>query len=754
MSTQLQTQAKAGSKSFDALIAQSVVKRHFSSQRGFSADVLSYPIQTKLKIGQQGDKYEQEANRVAEQVMRMPEPVGNISTGLTTSEQPPIIQRMCPECEEELNRKPISIQRLAQSTGHNIQRQCNECDEELQRQPIEEEEEEELLQAKESTGHTPTVTPKIQNQIGSLRGGGQPLSEFDRSFFESRFGYDFSQVRVHSDSRAAESAHVLKARAYTIGSDIAFGFREYAPGTLTGRRLLAHELTHVVQQKRVARFSSRISPLVQLQPNNCTAAVTQVPHPRDPRQEVNDAHGVARDWGVRARDQAQVLVNGGNVRPFIRSALDFHFSRPSGGQLTTIRNLFNGIVARLNRGSRIYYCNTTATRDCQLAGTEAATFCPSTTQYTRICPHFFQITRLARPLTLVHEAAHAAGACGHIYTNAGNYPGANPQTNAEAYAQFTRTVGMVLGRLLPLRRRTLPVVPPVRPTTPVTPARTPPKPTVPPPTPDRPTSRFIEQIIERGPGVRERIIESTEEIGEVAQPISESLQQMRLEDGRGLSRLKIAQNPLPLVIQRQPAGSPPRLQLQAPYFINFTNVAPPASPDNSLVNPGPSSTGADRAGFVRVTNKPRMSIAWDNLLPAMVGGARTVPLFVRSANIFFRLDPIAVFVSSQYAVGSCPYRVTKEHEYQHVSAFLRIFHRHRETMVRRANAIRLPTEASPKNVLETNIDGEQARIEAPIVQAVKDVRDLIGREARADRNAKDAPAAYARVHARCPRDEW
>ena len=480
MSTQLQTQSKAGSKSSDALTANNAVKRHFSSQRGFSAEAQRFPIQAKFKIGQPGDKYEQEADQVADQVMRMPEPeTGNsVSTGFTTPVQPPIIQRMCPECEEELNRKPISTQRLVLSSGHNIQRQCTECEEEMQRQPIEEEEEiiqtksddklqrqpieeeeEELLQAKKSAGHTPTVTPKIHSQINSLRGRGQPMSESDRSFFEPRFGYDFSQVRVHTDAWAADSAHSLGARAYTSGSNIIFGSGEHVTRTSAGRRLLAHELTHVIQQKRVARFNRQMNLLVQRQPNNCTASITQVPQPRDPRQEVIDAHGVGRDWAVRARNQVQVLVNGGNVRPFIRNSLDFHFSSPSAGQRTAIRNRFNGIIARLNRGSIIYFCNTAATQDCQLAGSEAATFCPSTAQYTRICPQFFQITRLTRPLTLVHEAAHAAGACGHIYTNAANYPGANPQTNAEAYAQFTRTVGMALGTLLPLRRR-IPVVPP------------------------------------------------------------------------------------------------------------------------------------------------------------------------------------------------------------------------------------------------------------------------------------------------------
>jgi hypothetical protein len=75
-----------------------------------------------------------------------------------------------------------------------------------------------------------------------------PLEPATRSFMESRFGHDFSRVRVHSDARAARAAGSIGASAYTVGQDIVFGSRQYAPSAGPGRRLLAHELTHVVQQ--------------------------------------------------------------------------------------------------------------------------------------------------------------------------------------------------------------------------------------------------------------------------------------------------------------------------------------------------------------------------------------------------------------------------------------------------------------------------------------------------------------------------
>jgi len=82
----------------------------------------------------------------------------------------------------------------------------------------------------------------------ALRSPGEPLDHATREFMELRFGHDFSKVRVHTDSKAGESARAVNAQAYTVGGDVVFGANEYAPGTTGGRRLLAHEVTHVLQQ--------------------------------------------------------------------------------------------------------------------------------------------------------------------------------------------------------------------------------------------------------------------------------------------------------------------------------------------------------------------------------------------------------------------------------------------------------------------------------------------------------------------------
>jgi len=216
-------------------------------------------LQPKLTIGKPNDKYEQEADRVADEVIRMPEPR---------------LQRQAEEEEEEL----IQTKPLAEQITPLVQRQMEEEEEEeeepiqakpagdirLQRQEAEpEEEEEEPVQAKQAGGQTLQTGPGLTGRIRSLKGGGQPLSKPDRAFFESRFGHDFSQVRVHTGTRAEKTTKQLNARAFTIGRNIVFGAEQYAPRTSNGKKLLAHELTHVIQQKTMPYSNSQANKLVQ-----------------------------------------------------------------------------------------------------------------------------------------------------------------------------------------------------------------------------------------------------------------------------------------------------------------------------------------------------------------------------------------------------------------------------------------------------------------------------------------------------------
>ncbi len=195
-------------------------------------------VQAKLRIGAPNDKYEQEADRVADQVMRMRSPEPAMKSTTESLYAPDTVRRKCAAC----------------SGGGEL---CPECEGELQRQPAEEEEE---LRAKAAPGQTPSSSPLLEANIHSLRGGGQPLPASQRGFFEPRFATDFSAVRVHTGPGAGEMARSLNARAFTVGSEIVFGQAEYNPVSSAGLQLLAHELTHVVQQSGESR-----SALPQLQ---------------------------------------------------------------------------------------------------------------------------------------------------------------------------------------------------------------------------------------------------------------------------------------------------------------------------------------------------------------------------------------------------------------------------------------------------------------------------------------------------------
>jgi outer membrane protein OmpA-like peptidoglycan-associated protein len=147
------------------------------------------------------------------------------------------------------------IQRMLGSEGEKMQPlqegedetvQANTNRETLQRQ--EENDEEEAVQAKQIMGQKQQVSPANESRIDSLKGGGQPLAAVTRNFFEPRFGRDFGHVRIHQDGNAAGVSHSINARAFTMGKGIFFDSGQYQTQSSEGKRLLGHELTHVVQQ--------------------------------------------------------------------------------------------------------------------------------------------------------------------------------------------------------------------------------------------------------------------------------------------------------------------------------------------------------------------------------------------------------------------------------------------------------------------------------------------------------------------------
>jgi hypothetical protein len=157
-------------------------------------------IGSGLRLSQPGDHLEREADDIADRIMRSADPV-------SVSRAPLGISRACASCEEEPR-----VMRSAASA------------------------------------HAPHVAPNVA--AGVPRSGGAPLPAEARAFFEPRLGHDLARVRIHADASAAQSARALQARAYTLGDHVVFDSGKYAPDTTAGRRLLAHELTHVVQQRQ------------------------------------------------------------------------------------------------------------------------------------------------------------------------------------------------------------------------------------------------------------------------------------------------------------------------------------------------------------------------------------------------------------------------------------------------------------------------------------------------------------------------
>lgn len=196
-------------------------------------------LQTKLVVNEPGDKYEQEADQVAERVM------GSLESGYTQTTN------------------------LSGNTYSNSIQHKHPQGEELNRQPEQEEgerEEDETLQAKTVSSEKPVITPEIQTHINSIKGNGQALPKLYQYPMETHFGHDFSKVKIHTDTNAAETARALHARAYTINQDIVFGAGQYAPETYEGKKLLAHELTHVVQQMPDAATPQRVDRQSETQP--------------------------------------------------------------------------------------------------------------------------------------------------------------------------------------------------------------------------------------------------------------------------------------------------------------------------------------------------------------------------------------------------------------------------------------------------------------------------------------------------------
>ena len=249
-------------------------------KQGASTSKLSAPIQMKMSVTAADDQHEHEADAVAKNV------INKISSGEVQREREQAVQtkRIQREGEEE-EMMMKRIQREGDEEEMQMKRIQREGDEEemmmkridrmdeeemqmkrIQREGEEEEmmmkridrvEEEEMLQGKridrKSSAEGFDVDGDIEGRIESSRGGGQAMDDNTRQNMEGAFGADFSNVRVHTGSESAELNNSVQARAFTTGSDIFFNEGQYNPSSSAGQELLAHELTHTVQQGAVTQ---------------------------------------------------------------------------------------------------------------------------------------------------------------------------------------------------------------------------------------------------------------------------------------------------------------------------------------------------------------------------------------------------------------------------------------------------------------------------------------------------------------------
>ena len=212
-------------------------------------------IQRKINVGKANDHYEKEADRIADQVLHQVSNSGNArQKSFNHSPISSFVQQKCTACEDEKNQKQEEIKDPSSEAmklqkkpifdsnaeppddNNSIQRKCAEC------------EKEENLQKKEEGSDLNSVSPELESKLNSSKGSGNPLPENTRRQMESSIGADFSNVRIHDDANSAKMSKELNAQAFTHGNDIYFNTGKYDTASSSGQHLLAHELTHTIQQ--------------------------------------------------------------------------------------------------------------------------------------------------------------------------------------------------------------------------------------------------------------------------------------------------------------------------------------------------------------------------------------------------------------------------------------------------------------------------------------------------------------------------
>ncbi|QJW89145.1 DUF4157 domain-containing protein [Spirosoma taeanense] len=355
-------------------------------------------ISSGLTISQPGDAAEREAYAVAEQV---------VGSGRTTT-----------------------LPNSGTFVSSAVQRKCAEC---------EREEKEQSVHRKETTTAAPvTGSFALKSQLEAARGQGSALPDQTRHQMESAFGADFGGVRLHTDSQAVMLSRQLNAHAFTYGQDIFFNSGKYDSRSTDGQKLLAHELTHVVQQSGSVQRQIQRQTQVKVTVDNVPGACSL-----DQHHKIEPAVRQATTWLQGTLRRLDNFISTPAREPGVQAALERHFHSSTPETAGRVRRILNRINSEiLTRPDLQVECHTATDTSCSSAGAYV------TGNLLAFCPNYFEGSAGWQASTLIHEMAHTLTGVTDItdraYRNDRYYAQESPieaLTNAAAYEYFCVEIG-------------------------------------------------------------------------------------------------------------------------------------------------------------------------------------------------------------------------------------------------------------------------------------------------------------------------
>ncbi|WP_291287896.1 DUF4157 domain-containing protein [Flavobacterium sp.] len=222
-------------------------------------------IQKKIKTGTVGDKYEVEADAVADKVVNNKPSAAGLLQSKEEVQQKPISETISSvQSKEKKEEEKVQKKSDKKEEEKTVQAKCADCEKEGVQKKEDKKEEEKPVQKKGKNTESEIHDSNLEGRLNSSKGSGATLDKNTKNEMEAGFGTDFSNVKIHTDSSAVQMSQELGAQAFTSGNDVYFNEGKYNPGSTEGKHLLAHELTHTVQQGNRSKNVQKQSDVVQL----------------------------------------------------------------------------------------------------------------------------------------------------------------------------------------------------------------------------------------------------------------------------------------------------------------------------------------------------------------------------------------------------------------------------------------------------------------------------------------------------------